>query len=283
MKRMKKFAVIVSVVLILSLTALNSAALSLIMYKFDTWNGTGTVSAEVDCLDSEFDRLTFGSTYSDEIDSANYTVEKQQDKVIITLKEEYLKSLGTTDGTHTIFSHFLYGNCEADNQPLTIDREQNKLCMDLMPCQTASGFDLASFKLFYGDSEIDPSHYTMETGEYNGVITFGEGFLETLPEGQYFKGHSVYNNYTCYNFMELEVALEQTNETEAAEETESTEEPGSTEKAETAEETETEKAQDENPKTDSDMKTVLLPVVIVVTVFAVCIILFGIYKKRRKD
>jgi len=72
---------------------------------FDTFTGSGSLTAKVDAPYSNFERLLINGK---EVDSSNYTV--AEGSTVITLKEAYLKTL--VNGTYTVTAEFTDGFAE---------------------------------------------------------------------------------------------------------------------------------------------------------------------------
>jgi hypothetical protein len=83
-----------------------------ILDSFPTWRGTGSATVRIDLDHEDFEGLFLNGNA---VDTANYTV--TAGSTVITLNEDYLKSLG--NGTHNFTATFAGG--EVVNIPLTVN------------------------------------------------------------------------------------------------------------------------------------------------------------------
>jgi hypothetical protein len=85
---------------------------NVVLESFPTWKGTGSATVRIDLDHEDFEGLFLDGNA---VDTANYTV--TAGSTVITLNEDYLKSLG--NGTHNFTATFAGG--EVVNIPLTVN------------------------------------------------------------------------------------------------------------------------------------------------------------------
>ena len=152
--------------------ALNVSANALFFprYDFGTWTGSETMSVNMEFDFSRFERLNYDG---DKFDPSNYTVTGTGSSTVVTLKEEYLKTLAK--GTY----HF---TADFSAVPLKYKYGFGNMIIEGVDCTTF-------FKLTYGDEEVDPSNYTVNASGTSISITFKDGYLETLSGEESFYMH----------------------------------------------------------------------------------------------
>ena len=219
------------------------AAASPILYDFETWNGAGSVSVSINGNESEFIKLAY---IDQDVDQDLYTVEDRQGKTFLTLQEEYLKSLNLENGEYHFYAYFAKDHHEVGNSTTMLDIDQMRLTIAISPFESLSREEIVSFRLTYGEEEIDPSHYKVEMGESNTIVTFEEGFLETLSGNENFIGYTTYKQYTYCIELNLEVAVDRTAPSESRQ----------TDPIELFQ-----SVQEQSPKTGSGEKNDMLPIV----------------------
>lgn len=258
MKHLWSFCIVIFCLICLTMCI----AASPILYDFEIWNGAGSASVFIKENEGEFIKLTY---LDQDVDQDFYTVEDRQGEKILTLQEGYLKSLNLENGEYPFYAYFEKDNLEIGNSTTMLDNDQMKLTIDMSPFEVLSREEIVSFRLTYGEEEIDPSHYKVETGELNTVVTFEEGFLETLSGKETFTGYTTYKKYTYFTMLKLKVDIESMYTA-----------PLQTDPVESL--------QEQSPKTGYDAKQTAPTAFIVLLMAAGCIIVLeGLKKTKKKD
>lgn len=206
---MRKIKIIITVMTLLALSvfSLNASAVSPALYGFQSWNGSGSSSVTVSGDSDTFVKLIYDGQ---EVDRSAYTVEAQDGKTVLTLTEEYLRSLNAENGSLFFEAYFCKENYEIENQNTAFDPAQNKVIIQSMPFEAASKDSFESFRLTYGGEEIAPSHYTLAMTDSETTVTFEEGFLDTLSGEKSFVSYSTYKQYTYFVSLKSDVIIEET-------------------------------------------------------------------------
>lgn len=175
--------------------------------NFEPWTGSGTVSVSIgdDFLTKDRDIVSFDEfeelryKYSDE--ALDYIVAESNGNTIITIKEDYLKTLA--DGTYYLEAEFSRAIIPVKLYIVTRKIELKDLYYSFdewsgsgpaqvklsSPDEDSFKFESALFKsLSYKGEEIDTSNYSIKQFMNVIYITLKEEYVETLPTGiNYFK------------------------------------------------------------------------------------------------
>ena len=176
--------------------------------SFDIWGGSGDSSVSIG--DDYFDNKLKDAIVIDKFevlknklnntifDPSNYTVTEKDGKVVITLKEDYLKTLA--DGTYYFEAEFERARISLN---LYIIREKitvEDVCYDF---RINSAFGSASLhfsshdfpfafdgvlfeKLLYNGKEVDRANYS-QSGFLNSItIGLSDEYLKTFPQGDHY-------------------------------------------------------------------------------------------------
>lgn len=184
---------------------------------FDIWQGSGTVSVNIgdDFLTTDNDIVNFGEFEElrcDGItfDNSNYEVTKKENNTIITLKEEYLKTL--KDGTYAfdaVFSraiipirlHIITHKISLTDAYFVFDTWTGKGSsqVNLNPTTYSIAFYPELFNgLFYKEAKVDNSNYIISKFANVTRIILKEEYIKTLPGGEH---------YFVADFMNVSVKL----------------------------------------------------------------------------
>jgi len=148
---------------------------------FETWTGSGSTSVTMLWIDHTRFLNLFDYNRDEAVDPGNYTVTGTDDTTVITLKEEYLKTL--TNGEYSFRADFEavpwsfeYGTFKPGSD--WSEDEAPDVWIEDLDCTTF-------FKLTCNDEEVDPSNYTVETSYESIKILLEKDYQETLIEGEY--------------------------------------------------------------------------------------------------
>jgi len=143
---------------------------------FDTFTGSGTVSASIEFDHAEKVKLYYypgqQTIYGEEIDPSNYNFTLMDDCTIITLEEAYLKTLA--NGEYTLVAD-LY---KKGLRILTWNVQ--KFGEEWIIPYPGSDYDYNLITLTRGGEDVDPSNYTAEWDRGLMKILFAQEYLESL-------------------------------------------------------------------------------------------------------
>ena len=153
-------------------------------YEFDTWTGSGDASVHVKGHYTKFDKIT---TDGQEVDPSNYTITGKDSGTIITLKEEYLKTL--SNGEYSFEVRF-FEEIEWLEYEFNIDMQTGEA---IVPRE-----DEKIFRIFCDNEEVDPSNYTITADNKTFVIIFEKEYLQTLTGEEVFCASIGSTGFTDY-------------------------------------------------------------------------------------
>lgn len=173
MKKMirKIIAVVVSAMLMFSLTAgVTVEATTPARYMFEPWTGSGPASVHVDIDSSRFIKIVNHGEVSKEA----YNITGTDGNTVITLKEEYLKTLHTE--TDQSFLAYFSGEGKVTNYSgIVLEGTQTEITVSKLE-------DEKVLRVMHGEEEVDSSYYTIIDNGNNMTISFEEEYAKTVPE-----------------------------------------------------------------------------------------------------
>jgi len=165
------------------------------VYEFDTWRGSGTSSLTINSYGNEFMYIRA----DEKLGEGDYTVTEDGEKLTITLSEEYLKTLSADEvgGFYDFTIEMKYAEPKRhDNVEVELIGDSNKAVI------LFTGGELGKLdKLFYGEEEIDPSHYTFDRGDivFSTDYFYDETGAPRFESGTLFRASFVNDSYTLYS------------------------------------------------------------------------------------
>lgn len=170
------------------------------LFEFDTWEGKESTSVSIEADYSKFEKLLYNE---DEVIPLNYTVSGTDSSTIITLKEDYLKTL--PNGQHSLLAYF-----SADGLESFITGMVDNTKKQIIFSGTPDHYKL--IRLTYGDTEIDKSNYTATNNGCSTKIVFKDDYMETLSEEFIFGGYFSYEHYMVVLNLEVDTSTDNTSE-----------------------------------------------------------------------
>ncbi|MDR1631113.1 MAG: dockerin type I repeat-containing protein [Oscillospiraceae bacterium] len=184
----KAFVAVMAIILLAALIAPSASACMVRLYNFDTWTGEGDATVSLDQPSALFIKLTYGES---DVASSNYTVMETNNNTIITLKEEYIKTLKASGSGYSFWATISAEGLSPSMADGFFSSQSNTVTfMGLDP------FLNTLVKMTYGGDIIDSVNYTVTANGCNAVVTIKEEYLKTLTgnkqfvgyfEGEYFK------------------------------------------------------------------------------------------------
>lgn len=174
---MKKFigkimAAAAGAVLMFSLTAgMAVEAKTPALYNFEPWSGSGTTSVRVNNMDSSrFKKIVNRG----EVNKGAYSITGTNGSTIITLSEEYLKTLNAED--YQNFLAYFSGEGSVTNEKwIALEKSRTEITVSKLEDEKVVG-------VIYDHKEVDPSHYTITDNGNKMTISFEEEYVQTVPE-----------------------------------------------------------------------------------------------------
>lgn len=175
MKRLisKIIATAVITALIFSLTAnVTVEARSPALYMFEPWAGSGTTSVRVNIDSAKFMKIV----NHEEVDKKAYSITGTNESTVITLNEEYLKTLNTED-YHSFMACFSGEGVVTNSVGFALEEAQTEITISKLE-------DEKVFNVLEDDNEneVDPSHYTIIDNGKKMTISFDEEYLQTVSK-----------------------------------------------------------------------------------------------------
>ena len=182
MKKVKRgISIFLCVAILLAFSIVANATMPT-LYDFGTWAGSGDISVDLGLgYNSSLAKLYYNN-WDTEIVASNYFSTKVDGGTLITLDEEYLKTL--TNGNHTIWARFEeYKSGFPLGNNLNFNGEELIVRMDI---------DHNKFVgLTYGDEEVRVSNYSVVLAREYIIFKFSEEYLNDFiaDEGKQFKAY----------------------------------------------------------------------------------------------
>lgn len=176
---MKKFigkimATATGAVLMFSLTAgIAVEANTPALYNFEPWAGSGTTSVCVNYMDSSrFIKIVNRG----EVNKGAYSITGTDGNTIITLSEDYMKTLNTED--YQSFLAYFSGEGRVTNEEwIVLEKSQTEITVSKLEDEKVVG-------VIYDHKEVDPSHYTITDNGNKMTISFEKEYAQTVSEDE---------------------------------------------------------------------------------------------------
>lgn len=162
-------------------TPFKANATSILINYSDPWNGTGTITFDVEAITPDrFIELKYGEEI---VESNNYTVTEYKGGTVITLKEDYVQKQDLDGKDVTFYARFagkkalpLMGIVLEDGQKeVTVQRENNGV-IDKITLE----------KPLFEREDVDASKYVVTTTDDNFNIAFDEEYLNSIETAKSF-------------------------------------------------------------------------------------------------
>lgn len=140
------------------------------LYMFEPWAGSGTTSVHVNIDSARFIKIVD----HEEVNKEAYSITGTDGNTIITLNEEYLKTLNTEE--YQDFLAYFSGEGIVTNRcGIVLEKTQPEITISKLN-------DEKVLRVMYGNEEVDPSHYTIIDNGNKMTISFKEEYAKTVPE-----------------------------------------------------------------------------------------------------
>ena len=142
------------------------------LYMFEPWAGSGTTSVHVNIDSARFMKIVD----HEEVNKKAYSITGTNGNTIITLNEEYLKTLNTKD-YQDFLAYFSGDGLVTNIIGIVLEEAQTEITIPKLKDEKV--FNVLEDN---GKNEVDPSHYTIIDNGNKMTIAFDEEYLQTVPE-----------------------------------------------------------------------------------------------------